>query len=200
MTTHDLINIPVWRNHGTTDDPDLHHPDRIRAYCAVSTAGSRASEARYAAVTTPPGSDAWVRALDLRTTLDDRRVAHLLLMSDPARPGETIRECDIERSGPCTVEASTRWAPIRRAAQQRNAARNAAWLGERRRTDPGRLDYVGPLTGGWCEAAQGGHADDGHDRCTGIAPHPNGRRADAQVCACTCHDPARDALAARLPA
>ncbi|MBC8094121.1 MAG: hypothetical protein H7Y15_19750 [Pseudonocardia sp.] len=132
-----MLNPVTWRHD--------QHPERITAFCAVSTAATRYSDARYAATGTEPGSPAWVHANDLRTTLDDRRVAHLLLMQDPSQPpGHTIPPEDIQRSGPCTVEASLRYRPFREAEQARRAAEHAQWLNYRRRTDSTRLDYIGP--------------------------------------------------------
>jgi hypothetical protein len=53
---------------------------RICAFTALSTAGSRWTDARYAAAGAAPGSPARVHAADLQTTLDDRRAAHTMAL------------------------------------------------------------------------------------------------------------------------
>lgn len=114
MDPTELIRIPLWVHN--------RHPSKPAAFSALSSAAERHSDARRAASTQLPGSPAAVLAADLNTTLDDRRVAHLLLMTDPACPGETIRPDDIERSGPCTAEACRRWEPFRPLEARRQAA------------------------------------------------------------------------------
>jgi len=68
---------------------------RIHAFCALSTAGSRWSDApRWH----PPGSAAAVARAELLTNLADRRVAHTLACGhDPQ---------DVQRDGLLTLEAA----------------------------------------------------------------------------------------------
>jgi hypothetical protein len=131
-----LINTPRWR-HGD-------HPDRIRAFCALSTQASRYSDARRNHVGAAPGSPAAIMLADMRTSLDDRRAAHTLLTADPSRPGELTHPDDAQRNGLWTVEAARRFRPVIAERNRRRGAEHAAWLTEQQRTDPTRLDYVGP--------------------------------------------------------
>jgi hypothetical protein len=131
-----LINTMRWR--------DGDNSWRIRAFCAMSTAASRHIDARYAAAGTEPGSAAAVHAADLRTSLDDRRAAHSLLTADPSRVDTVTDPADVQRNGLWTIEAVTRFRPHIAERNRRRAADREAWLNERRRTDPTRLDYVGP--------------------------------------------------------
>jgi len=114
MDPSGLVRIPLWVHN--------RHPSKVEAFCALSAAAERHSDARRSASTHAAGSKAAVYAADLNTVLDDRRVAHLLLMTDPARPGHTIRPGDIQRSGPCTVEASDRWEMLDGREARRRAA------------------------------------------------------------------------------
>ena len=86
------------------------HPWRINAFCAMSTAASRRSEARRAAAGTSPGSPARVRAADLYTSLVDWRCAHTLSFTD-------VTVDDVSPQGILTMDATLRRRAAERAAE-----------------------------------------------------------------------------------
>lgn len=78
----------------------------IDAFCALSTAASRYTDARYAAAGQPPGSPAQLRRAELLTDLADRRVAHTIARA--GHDGRHYTTDEIQRDGLLTLECAVR--------------------------------------------------------------------------------------------